>query len=257
MAADMFLMEKSIREPSVVFVRFYTWEPAAITIGRMQRAASQLDFRALERDGISWIRRPTGGRAVLHAGDLTYSCIFNRSNTVFGDNVAATYKTITDCLRRGLMDAGIETVLQHSVSHLIKCGREVKLPCFLAPNRNEIMVNGRKLVGSAQYRTSSAILQHGSIPINKEYLKLPLYLALPQEERIRQIKLLSEKTISISRIDSAITIEKLIPAFIGGFIAVLGCISDEEGWRRDELDEIERIEKDHKFRETYITDPPV
>ena len=255
MAADLFLMEQCTAE-SAVCVRFYSWQPPAVTIGRMQHAGNQLDCTALERDGVSWIRRPTGGRAVLHCEDLTYSCIFPRTNTEMGGSVAATYAAITRCLARGLKEADIETTLQDSVSPLIRSGREIKLPCFLAPNRHEIMVRGRKLIGSAQYRSASAVLQHGSLPLSKAYRRLPKYLPVSKEEQCRQMALLAEKSISLEEIDSTISSPQLIAAFKNGFAATLDCRPYEEVWREEELKGIERMLQDSKFQERCRADHP-
>lgn len=255
MAADLYLMEQC-GAGSAVCVRFYSWQPAAVTIGRLQHACSQLDCAALDRDGLSWIRRPTGGRAVLHDEDLTYSCIFPRATPAMGGSVAATYATITRCLARGLKESGIETTLQDSVSPLIRSGREVKLPCFLAPNRHEIMMRGRKLIGSAQYRSATAVLQHGSLSLSEAYRRLPRYLLVSEEERRRQMALLAEKSIALDEIDSTITLPQLVAALQTGFAETLDCCPFEETWREEELEGIERLLHGSKFREQCLADPP-
>jgi lipoate-protein ligase A len=241
MAADLHAMEQCSGNSDEVVIRFYSWEPAAITIGCMQRAERQLDLEMLRRDGIDWIRRPTGGRAVLHAEDLTYSCVFSRSRSDLGSSVATTYSIITGCLVAGLESLGIATSLQESASSLIKAGRDVRLPCFLAPNRNEIMVQGRKLVGSAQYRSATAVLQHGSIPLTNAFSRLPCYLRLEPEERVGQESQLREKCISLRDIDAAVTIEKLVEALMDGFCRGLGSIGRVQPWREEELSAIEAL----------------
>ncbi|MBN1578286.1 MAG: hypothetical protein JW913_17125 [Chitinispirillaceae bacterium] len=255
MAADLRLMEQCAAG-SIVVVRLYSWQPATVTIGRMQRSRAQLDDAALTRDGVSWIRRPTGGRAVLHCEDLTYSCIFPRTVAAMGKSVNATYATITRCLVRGLKEAGIETTVQDSASPLIRSGRNVKLPCFLAPNRNEIMARGRKLVGSAQYRSDAAVLQHGSLPLTAAYRGLPRYLPLPHGERERQTMLLEEKSIALNEIDPAIKLPELITALEGGFTATLECGSIGQPWSNEELAEIVEMSRDSLFRERWQADPP-
>ena len=99
MAADLYLMEHCPEDEFVL--RLYRWEPAAITLGYMQRPRQQLQFDALHSDGVDWIRRPTGGRAVLHKEDLTYSCVFSRNLTELGSSVETTYAVITRCLAHG------------------------------------------------------------------------------------------------------------------------------------------------------------
>ena len=254
MAADLFLMEQCSSEAAVITIRFYGWLPAAITIGRMQRALRQLDRAVLEREGVDWIRRPTGGRAVLHADDLTYSCVFSRSLGALGSSVAATYSIITRCLVRGLLYAGIETSVQESASALIKGGRDVRLPCFLAPNRNEIMVQGRKLVGSAQYRSATTVLQHGSIALTEASCELPRFLALSEDDRTRQLALMREKCIVLSEVAPSCATAELVAALARGFTSELGCNGCERSWRDDELSSIAAIVRGERFRAQWLSD---
>ena len=256
MAADLFLMEQC-SEASTVTLRFYTWKPAAITLGRMQRATQQLDVAALVRDGIEWIRRPTGGRAVLHCEDLTYSCVFPRRYTRLGTSVATTYATITRCLAAGLGYAGVRTAAQDSASTLIKSGRAVKLPCFLAPNRNEIMVNSRKLIGSAQYRSGLAVLQHGSLPLTPAYRRLPHYMPLTPQERLDQEALLKEKSVSLGEICPAIAVEELIGLLARGFAEVTAMPCVESVWDERETAAIEQTAQSGRFKELWLGDGDV
>ena len=254
MAADLFLMEQCTCRPTVVAVRFYQWNPAAITIGYMQRPQEQLDLERLEKNGISWIRRPTGGRAVLHKDDLTYSCIFSQDVKEMGKSVAATYALISRSLRKGLRRYGITTMVQGSASSLIKSAREAKLPCFLAPNRNEIMVKGRKLIGSAQYRSARAVLQHGSIPLSPAYRQLPEYLLLSDgEQRCRQVALLEEKSCAVNEAIGydIVDPETLTRALEEGFKETLGCSAVEEGWKDNEVEQITALMVSSPFRERW------
>ncbi len=256
MAADLYLMDQSVAGLQQVTLRFYSWQPAAITIGYMQQAGKQLDLTMLEHDNVAWIRRPTGGRAVLHNEDLTYSCIFPRSLHAMGASVGTTYEMITRCLARGLKEAGIGITVQDSASPLIKSGRDVKLPCFLAPNRNEIMVQGKKFVGSAQYRSAAAVLQHGSLPLSPVYRQLPRYLLIPEEERRRQITLLEEKSVSLHEIDASITGLSLVTALKEGFAATLDCPYFERNWSDEELAAIQRLMQSPGFIGRWLADAP-
>lgn len=220
MAADMYLMQQCVTE-QCMYLRLYRWQPAAISIGSLQHAATQLDMACLERDGIEWVRRPTGGRAVLHKEDLTYSCIFPKSLPGTGNSVTDTYSLIMQCLVQGLLSLGITPEVHDSIDPLIKSGRHVKLPCFLAPNRNEIMIQGRKLIGSAQYRSKDAVLQHGSIPLTPAYTRLPDYLLLDDSEKREQRTLLEQKSISITEIAPSVTAADLARALRYGFASVL------------------------------------
>lgn len=255
MAADLFLMEQCTAVPEVT-VRFYSWEPAAVTLGRMQRAREQLRLDRLSENGVTWIRRPTGGRAVLHKEDLTYSVIFSRLPGTMGKDVAATYAAITRCLSAGLAIAGIETSVQNSTSPLIKSGRTVKLPCFLAPNRNEIMAGGKKLIGSAQYRSCSAVLQHGSLPLTPAYRELPRYLVLTEQESEKQAGLLEAKSVSLAELDDSISATELRSALKEGFRRELDCSCRELFWDDAEISSIEVLMKSSAFRRRWLDIEP-
>lgn len=255
MAADLYLMERCSVEETL-FVRLYSWGPSAVTIGSLQRAEKQLDMPMLVRDNVDWIRRPTGGRAVLHDDDLTYSCIFPANMVAMGRSVADTYGRISHCLTAALSLAGINAQLQQSASPLIKCGRDVRLPCFLAPNRNEIMVQGRKLVGSAQYRTTSAVLQHGSLPFGVAYRRLPYYLPLSEEERSLQYGLLEKKSICLLEIAPQLSMEELCATLIKGFRETLSPYEwYEEGWSDGERTQIDAVMESERFGRCLRDDP--
>jgi lipoate-protein ligase A len=101
------------------------------------------------------------------------------------------------------------------------------------------MVDGKKLIGSAQRRSASAVLQHGSLPISDAYLQLPEYLNISESERVLQKKLLLEKTIHLSALDSTITFPALSNAIVEGFVETLAIEHIEKTWSSDELAEIE------------------
>jgi len=252
MAADLFLLESCVKEHAVV-VRMYEWVPASITVGYMQKVSEALDFTAMEKDMVAWVRRPTGGRAVLHEHDLTYSCIFPTAVTAMGINVMETYAIISKCLMAGLTHAGIACTVMDSFDRMRETKREIKLPCFLAPNREEIMVQGRKLVGSAQKRTAAAVLQHGSIPVDDAYRKLPDYVRLSEIQRAMQKQLLASKSICLKEIDPQLTSTDLRKALMTGFTAVLPFEAERRSWSAEDLETIEALTKNKEFRDTWMT----
>lgn len=253
MAADQFLLQ-SCQKQDCVTVRFYRWQPAAITIGYMQQASEQLNLALLKREGISWIRRPTGGRAVLHQEDLTYSCIFPRETPAMGSTVAQSYALIMRCLSAGLAAIGLDCSAQGSVSSLIAAPRSVKLPCFLAPNRDEIMVAGRKLIGSAQKRTRLGTLQHGSLPRSVAYRQLPRFLRQSPKEQQEQIAALAEKSISLFELIPDVSIATLEHALAEGFEAHLPFPrSGAKSWSADEIDAIAAIAASSTFVQQWLT----
>jgi lipoate-protein ligase A len=209
----------------------------------MQDAAGELDMDALREHGAVWIRRPTGGRAVLHDGDITYSCTFPKSLTVMGGGITETYKIITMCLMDGLGRASIKCAAHDSDNDIKGIRRDVKLPCFLAPNRDEIMVDGRKLAGSAQKRTADAVLQHGSIPITADYRKLPNFLRIDGPEKEKQIRLLASKCCCVHELAPEAAFDSLAECLMAGFSSTLPFKWDLIPWTLQEETDINNMIK--------------
>ncbi len=165
MAIDEELLAGAQAGEKVPVLRFYTWDPAAVSIGRFQKIDEAVNAGACKRHGIDIVRRVTGGRAVLHDRELTYSIVSRTDDPLFPATVLDTYKLIAAALLQGLKNLGIPAEMvsrSHRHAGLVKKG--VKDPaCFSSPSWYEILVHGRKIIGSAQRRLSNAFLQHGSI----------------------------------------------------------------------------------------------
>jgi lipoyl(octanoyl) transferase len=246
MAADLYLLAQSEDRPELS-VRLYTWEKPSITLGYGQKAAETLDRAAVYRDGVEWIRRPTGGRAVLHDGDITYSVVFSSSIAEMGKTLSETYRIISDSLLAGLAAAGIDCLPHDSGLNVGMSRSSVKLPCFLSPNRAEIMSGARKLVGSAQKRSAKAVLQHGSIPLTDHYRMLPQYLDISDEERILQKRLLERKSVCIEEIRKDISEKQLRHCLLQGFCETLPFPATREGWSESEQKEIFNLSQKTEF----------
>ncbi|MBN2188744.1 MAG: hypothetical protein JW699_04765 [Chitinispirillaceae bacterium] len=237
MAADRFLLELA-SDGRTALLRLYSWDPPAISLGCMQRADAILDKKTMNESGIEWVSRPTGGRAVLHWNDLTYAFAFPPDMDGFGRTINQSYAVVSGCLRRGLALAGIASETHDSSMEYSATKRDMRLPCFLSPNRNEIMVAGKKLVGSAQKRTPCAVLQHGSIPLDGSFRRLPEFLAIGPDERTRQRMLLEKKCICVNEINQAVDYEKLSACLAEGFTGALSVPAVTEPWNEEELKKI-------------------
>jgi lipoyl(octanoyl) transferase len=246
MAADLHLLS-ACEKAQAVFVRLYSWEKPSITLGTMEKPGETLAMAVLKKNGVEWIRRATGGRSVLHDHDITYSCIFSNGIRGIGETLMETYKVVSDCLIAGLKYAGIACERHDSPleSGLAKSG--AKLPCFLAPNRHEIMVSGKKLMGSAQKRSAKAVLQHGSIPISPAFRKLPDYLVVDDKEREIQKRLLVQKCICISEIAPEIKEKELREHLIKGFRDTLPFPASISAWTHEEQKTITLIAESDDF----------
>lgn len=138
-------------------LRFYAWRPAAVSLGYAQRVESAVDPVACARRGLQIVRRPTGGRAVLHGDDLDYSLALPRGGWP-GCSVRESSRRIADGLVEGLRALGVEACLADGPP---APGRSPA--CFASPSGCEVVVGARKLVGSAQRRTHQALLQQGAL----------------------------------------------------------------------------------------------
>lgn len=199
---DEQLVQRLIDGTGSSTLRLYRWKPWTISLGYHQRF-SDVDAQRCKEDGIDIVRRPTGGRAILHAQELTYSIVMSTR----AKSIPLVYDEISSALVEGLRLFGIkEVALQRSQPNFGGLYRNPSsIPCFSSSARNEIEWKERKLVGSAQRRyvaeSIDVVLQHGSILCGSEHSRLAEYLALESEQiraRIRQD--LAEKTTNLHHI---------------------------------------------------------
>jgi len=161
--ADLLRNVEDSPEPRT-FVRLYQWRRPTISLGRNQKIDSAVDREFCSQNGIDVVHRPTGGRAVLHDDELTYAVASNDGKS-FGDTIYANYKSVSEALCAGFNRLGVPAVLAPETRKSPPDTSEMDLPCFISPSRYELMVEGRKIVGSAQRRLRRGFLQHGSMPI--------------------------------------------------------------------------------------------
>jgi lipoyl(octanoyl) transferase len=157
MAVDEALVE-AVREGAPPTLRFYRWAPACLSLGRNQPAAGRYDPEAIAALGLDVVRRPTGGRAVLHDRELTYSVVV--PDGLLGPARAA-YSTLNAGLAAGLRRLGVPASLHPG--GVSRSPVPSLAPCFREPAAGEVVAGGRKLVGSAQYSEGGVTLQHGSL----------------------------------------------------------------------------------------------
>ncbi len=150
-------------------LRFYTWAPPAVSIGRFQ-SMQAINRDACAKYGFGMVRRITGGRAVLHRRELTYSIAARSDNPLFPGSIPGTYRVIASGLVAGLRRLGLaaEIVARGSRHAGLVQKKPKEAACFSSPSWYEIVVNGRKIVGSAQRREKGAFLQHGSILLDHD-----------------------------------------------------------------------------------------
>lgn len=158
------------------------WRPAAVSLGRFQSVEAAIDAASVASAGYDIVRRPTGGRAVLHDGDVTYTLAARRDDPVFGGSRAESLRAIGEALLAALASLGVRARLESGKPRVLDAdegmrptprGRgDAAPPCFESAAREEIQVSGRKLIGSARVEGRIAFLQHGSIPLTASHLRM-------------------------------------------------------------------------------------
>ncbi|MGD8374960.1 MAG: biotin/lipoate A/B protein ligase family protein [Acidobacteriota bacterium] len=150
-------------------LRLYRWRPACLSLGFHQDAAGVADLRALEAERVDLVRRPTGGRAVLHDRELTYTLVASARDGVLGGPPMTGYRRISAALAAGLIRLGLAARLAAGEPEAGKWSAE---PCFVRLSPAEVEVEGEKVIGSVQVRRGGCLLQHGSIPLRADPRRL-------------------------------------------------------------------------------------
>ena len=205
-------------EPDRIILRLYRWKPYCISLGANQ-SMSEIKVDKAANDGIDIVKRPTGGRAILHSEELTYSVIIPMKINVSPRKV---YQDLNMALIAGLR------IYDHKLKDLQLEGRQPDLPafykknlgsaCFGVPTKSEIKYNGKKIVGSAQRKIGNTLLQHGSIMCGNNHVNLADYLNFNGSELILIKKELKRKTTELETILSNKTnYDKLADSLVAGF----------------------------------------
>jgi lipoyl(octanoyl) transferase len=168
MALDEALMGRA-HETGEWVLRVYSWATPTISFGRNQTACGHYDLERIRADGIHVVRRPTGGRAILHHREVTYSVT---APLVAAGDLRASYARISQLLVAALDSLGVAATPALAARRASAPGIA---PCFDEPAAGELTVAGRKLAGSAQWRNDDALLQHGSILIGDDQTRLAAY----------------------------------------------------------------------------------
>jgi lipoyl(octanoyl) transferase len=196
-------------------LRVYTWQPYTISIGFNQQV-EDFDVGKMASAGIDIVRRPTGGRAIFHAHELTYSVVI----PIGERGPRAIYRFINEALLAGLHRMGISATLTSHDDNFQKLYKDpTSIPCFSSAARSEIQYDGRKLVGSAQRRFGNVILQHGSFLLGQQHRHIVDFLN-SQSENIRSIieEDLSTRTIEAETIlQRPVTFEEAAESMKQGF----------------------------------------
>lgn len=222
MAIDEAILEAHAAGQVPPTLRFYGWNPPAVSIGYFQRLQGEVDLDTCRRLGIEAVRRPTGGRAVLHEDELTYSVVI--SQDLLPGDVIHTYRVLCQGLLDGIrrLDVPVDMAMPHA-GRPARLEAESSAACFNSPSWYELEVDGRKVVGSAQVRTGGVILQHGSILLSLDADRLFSVLRLPDDRREAAKRVFLRKATSLGdALGQPVTWEAARDAVTAGFAAGLG-----------------------------------
>ncbi len=216
MAIDEALLESVSNHKQPPTLRLYDWQPYTLSIGQAQKI-SEVKVDALKNRGWDLVRRPTGGRAILHADELTDSVTAPIENPILHGNVIESYRRISTALTEALMLIGLCTDSKPKnpeENHLSK-----DPVCFQFPSDYEITFNGKKIVGSAQARKKGGILQHGSMPLYGDITRIVEVLNYERAEdmvKAREI-LLKRATTVRNSLNEPVSWFQMADAMINGF----------------------------------------
>ncbi len=221
MALDEVLLDWHSRGLIPPTIRFYGWNPATLSIGYFQKVDKEINLDVVNANGLGFVRRPTGGRGVLHDRELTYSVIVSEDYPNMPKTVTEAYRVISEGILEGFKLLGLDAYF--SVPKTEEERDSLKNPrsavCFDAPSWYELVVEGRKVAGSAQTRQKGVILQHGSILLDiDEDLLFSLFKYTSDRVKEKMKSNFKKKAVAINALkESPVTIYEAKEAFRRGF----------------------------------------
>jgi lipoate-protein ligase A len=247
MAVDEAILEGIAQGISKPTLRLYAWEPPCLSLGYAQ-PISDVDQEALQAYGWDLVRRPTGGRAILHTDELTYSIIGRQDDPRLSGSVIESYQRLSQALLLALTLLGIAATAE--ANPRLPAGSDPKGPvCFEVPSTYEITYAHRKIIGSAQARRKGMVLQHGSFPLQGDLGRITKALRFEDEEaRERAAERVHTRASTAEEIlGSAPSWEQTAAAFNQAFQQTLPDLRLAPG----ELNDFEKELADRLVREKY------
>lgn len=216
MAIDSAILDAVTQEKALPTLRLYSWKPPAISLGSAQSAAD-VDLDALRAHGWELVRRPTGGKALLNMDELTYAVIGPENEPRLRGGVLESYRRIAAALAAALRIVGAPVEIH--TDHEKPTEPYDAAICFEVPSSYEIVVDGRKLVGSAQARHAHGILQHGSIPLAGDLGRITEVLRFAStQEAAQALSRLKSRALTLQEaLGRVLDWQELAKAVIRGF----------------------------------------
>lgn len=216
MAIDEAVLLRHLQGQAPPTLRVFRWSQPSISLGRFQRVEREILMERCEQQGIALVRRPTGGRAVYHRDEFTYSFISSKTYGIPAGIVAA-YAHLAQGLIAALALLGVPAELSEG-----RVSKQPSAACFASSTQADLTSSGFKLIGSAQVWKEDALLQQGSLPLDDRSAEFYSLLSFPDEEaRSAALEQYREMTTPLRSFAPAITWEEVARAFQSGFASAL------------------------------------
>jgi lipoate-protein ligase A len=243
MAVDEAILEATVTGMARPTLRFYAWSPPCLSLGYAQ-PSSDIDWDALRTNGWDVVRRPTGGRAILHVDELTYSVAGPDTEPRLVGGVLESYRRLAEALLDGLQRVALPVEAKEKSA--AGGGLNTNPVCFETPSNYEITAGGKKLVGSAQSRRLGGVLQHGSLPLTGDLTRITraLSFAGEAERQAAAARLLEHATTAEQALGAALDFDTAAQAFRRGFEHALDLQFEESPLSPEELARAEELLRD-------------
>lgn len=247
MAVDEAILENAGRGESLPTLRLYAWDPACLSLGHAQPFAD-VDSARLKERGWDVVRRATGGRAILHTDELTYSVTGRAEEPLLAGGVLESYNRIAQALLLAVKNLGLPVEMKQIAGQVSTLTDTINPICFEVPSTYEITVAGKKLIGSAQARKKEGVLQHGSLPLTGDLTRICQALVFEHEPARQEAasRLSACATTVESALGGAVTWDSAAAALIQAFERQLGLC-----FERGELSESESRRAEELIKEKY------
>ncbi|MDD8014583.1 MAG: biotin/lipoate A/B protein ligase family protein [Acidobacteriota bacterium] len=245
MAVDDYLFSR-LPESSETYVRFYRWTRPTVSLGYYQDATKVVNLEACRLRGVGVVRRMTGGKLVLHDAEVTYS-VASSDSGVFSTGLKESYRLISRALLAGLDKMGLHARLAESSPPSYAKGN---LPCFSHPARDEVEIQGKKIIGSAQKRMGAKFIQHGSIPLRTDPALLKAVSRVGEREPEVSMTSLSEA------LGRPVDFEEAASRFAAGFSEFFGVRLESLTIEGEEWERVLRIRGEKYGLDTWTFRKP-
>jgi lipoate-protein ligase A len=238
MAIDETLLQSVASGESLPTLRLYAWNPLCLSLGYGQHVRD-VDWERLEANGWGLVRRPTGGKAILHGNELTYSVTLPKEHELAQGDIVESYRRISEALIATLQLLGLSPASEKQA----KGNNDLGPVCFEVPSHYEITSNGKKLIGSAQVRRREGILQHGTLPLQGNIDLICDALAYPDEASREQAKLqVRERATTLEQVlGERVSWQTAADVLVQGFIDTFDIEFEQRTLSELEIDTTEKL----------------